>query len=416
MTCSKESTSSVGLKKRPEKKKLLILKKISKKNISSRKAKKRNRTALDDQKVRVVLASVFLLGFVGICLWVLVILRASLLPEYTQVSEPVEKAQPATRPIYGYQKIYALVDAELLSGPESQGWQKLPVQGNQQRLKMFGDFPDHNRLLDLSAKIAETGAPAQLDLLPRKGYVRLYWQKQLRLELRYRVPIAVTSSRPRIAIVMDDMGRSLSTISTLLTLDLPVTPAILPESRRATEAALMLQDVGREYMIHLPMQPKNYPRVSPGPNALLLGQSEMETRRLLRHYMDRVPGAVGGNNHMGSGYTQNRPAMRIVLDELQQGGQFFIDSKTIGNSIAYDEARRMKVPTASRQIFLDNSEDVTYIRKQIRKMVRMSNDRGELIAICHPYPETLQALRQELPWLRQQQVDFVPASTLAKLY
>ncbi len=388
------------------------------KNISKPKKKSsRNRAAAwQNQKVRVALASLFLLAFVGICLLLLVSLRSRLLPEYTHFEEPIEKPKPITRPMVGYQQVYALVEAELLSGPQSQGWQKLPVEGDRQRLKMFGDFPDRNRLLDLSTKIAETGAPAQLDLLPRKGYVHLYWQQQLRLELRYRVPIEVTSSRPQIAIIMDDMGRSLSTFRELLELDLFVTPAILPESRKATAAALFLQNAGHEYMIHIPMQPKSYPEVNPGPNALLLGQSEMQTRKLVRSYMDKVPGAAGGNNHMGSGYTQSRAAMRVVLDELQQGAHFFIDSKTIGNSVAYDEARRMKIPTAARQIFLDNEENVDYVRRQIRKMVRMADDRGDLIAICHPYPETLQALRQEMSWLKQQKVDFVPASTLAKVY
>lgn len=372
--------------------------------------------ALQSQKVRVALAAGFLLAFVGLCLLLLIGLRSSLLPEYSRYEEPVEEVRPNTQLVYGYQQVYALVDAELLSGPQSQGWQKLPVEGDQQRLKMFGDFPEHTRLLDLSAKIAATGAPAQLDLLPRKGYVRLYWQQQLRLELRYRVPIEVTSSRPQIAIIMDDMGRSMKTFHNLLELDLMVTPAIMPETRNATEAALLFQDAGREYMIHMPMQPKSYPRISPGPNALLLGQSEAETRKLVRYYMEKVPGAVGGNNHMGSGYTQNRDAMHVVLDELQQAAHFFVDSKTIGNSVAYDEARRMKLATASRQIFLDNNEEVAYIRSQIRKMVRMSADRGELVAICHPYPETLQAFRQELSWLKLQQVDFVPASTLVKVY
>lgn len=371
---------------------------------------------LQSQKVRLALASIFLLAFVGVCLLVLISLRSWLLPEIGQYEEPVVKKPAVIQQIYGYQQIYQLIEEELLSGPQSQGWQKLPVEGTLQRLKMFGDFPDHSRLLDLSAKIAETGAPAQLDLLPRKGYVRLYWQQELRLELRYRVPIEVTSSRPRIAIVMDDMGRSLKTFRALLDLDLMVTPAIMPETRNATEAALFFQDIGREYMIHIPMQPTNYPRINPGKNALLLGQTETETRRLVRHYLDQVPGAAGSNNHMGSGYTQNRAAMRIVLDELQQAAHFYIDSKTIGNSVAYDEARRMKVPTATRKIFLDNEEDVPYIREQIRKMVRMSDERGEVVAICHPYPETLEALRLELPWLRQQQVDFVPASALVKVY
>lgn len=382
----------------------------------SKKSSGKRAAALQNQKVRVALASVFLLAFVGLCLLLLIGLRSRMVPEYTRFEEPVEESKQIAQPIYGYQQIYTLIEAELLSGPNSQGWQKLPVEGGQKRLKMFGDFPDHSRLLDLSAKISETGAPAQLDLLPRKGYVRLYWQQELRLELRYRVPIEVTSSRPQIAIIMDDMGRSMKTFQSLLALDLVVTPAIMPETRNATEAALLFQDAGREYMIHMPMQPTSYPRVSPGANALLLGQSETQTRKLVRYYMDKVPGAAGGNNHMGSGYTQNREAMRVVLDELQQGAHFFIDSKTIGNSIAYDEARRMKVPTASRQIFLDNNEDVAYIRKQIRKMVSMSTERGELIAICHPYPETLQAFRQELSWLKKQQVDFVTASTLAKVY
>jgi len=378
--------------------------------------KKGKGSLLESQKVRVALASVFLLVFVAFCLLLLVSLRSRLLPEPPLPKQVEVKPAPVQQKIVDYQQIYRLVEAELLSGPGSQGWQKLPVSGTGMRLKMFGDFPSQNQLLELSARIAETGAPAQLDLLPRKGYVRLYWNSELRLELRYRVPIEVTSSRPKIAIVMDDMGRSMHTIDSLLQLDLIVTPAILPESRNATEAALQLQDAGREYMIHLPMQPQNYPQVNPGPKALLLGQSETETRRLVRHYMDRVPGAAGSNNHMGSGYTQSRQDMHVVLEELQQGGQFFIDSKTIASSIAYDEARRMKVPTASRQIFLDNSENVDYIRQQIRRMVQMSDERGELVAICHPYPETLQALQQELPWLKQQQVDFVPASRLVKVY
>ncbi|MCK4621383.1 MAG: divergent polysaccharide deacetylase family protein [Desulfuromonadales bacterium] len=360
-----------------------------------------------------MLASLFLLAFVGLCLLLLVILRSSYLPEYNRVTESsLPETLPEKQQIYGYQQVYELVKIDLLSGPKSLGWQKLPAEGNLQRLKMFGDYPHRTRLLELSAQVTMTGAPAQLDLLPRKGLVRLYWNKELRLELRYRVPITVSGSRPRIAIIMDDMGRSLNTFHKLLELGLMVTPAILPETRRATEAALMLQDIGREYMIHIPMQPQNYPVANPGPNALLLGQTEREIRRLMRRYMDRVPGAAGGNNHMGSRYTQDRDAMKVVLDELQQGGQFFIDSKTIANSVAYDEARKMGVPTAKRQIFLDNQAEVNYIRMQIRKMVKMSDNRGAVIAICHPYPETMEAFRLELPWLKKQQIDFVSASAL----
>ena len=212
------------------------------------------------------------------------------------------------------------------------------------------------------------------------------------------------------------MGRRISTFEQLLQIDLQVTPAILPESANATRAARLLQKSDREYMIHLPMQPKQYPQVSPGPNALLLGQSDEQTRQLMRGYFERVPGAIGGNNHMGSRYTEDSGSMRIVLDELQRNGFFFIDSKTIASSVAFTEARNMGVPTARRDIFLDNEEDIPYIRKQIRKMVRIAVARGDLIAICHPYPQTLEAFRLELEWLKQQPVEFVASSKIVREY
>lgn len=391
----------------------------ARKKVAAKQKKRRNKKALlPAQKARVLLATAFLLVFIAVCLVALVTLRESYFSTGKDFVDQ-EKGPPVPEEIhriYAYAQIYALLEAELLNGPDSEGWKKLPADGRLQRLQVFGDYPDSGRLADLTARLVQTGAPAQLDLFPRKGQVLLYWQGELRLDLRYRVPIEVSSSRPKIAIIMDDMGRSLSTFERLLELDLMITPAILPESSNATRAAKLLQSAGREYMIHIPMQPKSYPKTSPGPNALLLGQSEMKIRQLVRRYMDLVPGAAGGNNHMGSRYTEEPGPMRVVLDELHQGSQFFIDSKTIAGSVAYDEARKMGLPTAVRNIFLDNEENVSYIREQIRKMVRLSDAKGEVVAICHPYPETIKAFKQELSWLKQQQIDFVPASVLTHTY
>ena len=374
---------------------------------------KTKKSVADNQKLRVALAAAFLLAFVGICLVLLVTLRKSYLPDYQPVVEVERKPIVQVQPAISYEQIYTLVEAELLSASQTQGWQKLPGGDESfQRLKIFNDYPQQGQLVKLSSRIAQTAAPAVLDLLPRKGLVRLYWQDELRLELRYRVPIKISESRPRIAIIMDDMGRRVSTFERLLAIDLMVTPAILPESDNATKSALLLQKYGREYMIHLPMQPRNYPKISPGPNALLLGQPEGETRQLVRRYLERVPGAVGGNNHMGSRYTAESAPMRVVLDELQQNGLFFIDSKTIGSSVGYEEARNLGIPTAQRSIFLDNEENVTYIRQQIHKMVRLANNKGEVVAICHPYAETLEAFRLELPWLKKQGIDFVPSTAI----
>jgi hypothetical protein len=236
------------------------------------------------------------------------------------------------------------------------------------------------------------------------------------MEMRYRVPPEVSQKRPRIAIIMDDMGRNQGVFDQMLALDLPITPAILPQVAFATRGAEILRAQKREYMIHLPMEPKNYPAVSPGPNALFINLSKEQLKQRVHQYLQTVPGAVGGNNHMGSRFTENRPAMHAVLEGLKDSGLFFVDSRTIGGSVAFDEARRMGMATAQRNIFLDNEENLGYIGRQIRKMVDIAEEKGEAIAICHPYPVTFQALHENLAWLREQNVDFVLVSQLATRY
>ena len=318
--------------------------------------------------------------------------------------------------ISNYADVNRLVENELLASNKSAGWKRIEGDGRVARLQMYEDYPQATRLMELSTRIALTDSPAQLDLAPRKGLVRVYWQGELRLELHYRVPEEVSRKRPQVAIIMDDMGRNLAGFRNILALTLPVTPSILPQTSYATRGARILTGEEREFMIHLPMEPLNYPRANPGPDALLTSLDKDELRRLVRLYRERVPGAIGGNNHMGSRFTEDRQAMHVVLEELKDAGLFFVDSRTIGGSVAFDEARRMGMKTAQRNIFLDNEENTTYIGGQLRKMVSIAEEKGTVIAICHPYPETFRALRENESWLRQQPVDYVMVSQLVQRY
>ncbi len=350
-----------------------------------------------------------------VCLVLLVGLRDRLLPEPDLVyEEPAHEVK--TEKIYVYEDVYHLIENQLLNGPQSMGWRKLPSEGTAQVRKIFGDFPSDLFLSEVSSHIAQTSKSARLEVKRNKGIIALYWHDTLKLELRYPAPAVINQQRGKVAIIMDDMGSSMSKFRKLLELDIPVTPAILPGTKQALSATTLLRQFEREYMIHIPMQPRSYPRTNPGNNALLLGQTESETRALIQSYMDAVPGAVGSNNHMGSRYTEEAGPMRVVLAELKKRRHFFIDSRTIGSSVGFAEARKMGMRTATRNIFLDNNEDVPYIRQQIRKMVRLAGTNREIIAICHPYKETLEALRLESEWLNSQPVDFVTASDIVHRY
>lgn len=229
-------------------------------------------------------------------------------------------------------------------------------------------------------------------------------------------PTSLTPPSPgsggRVAIVMDDLGRDLASARELLAIDLGVTFAIIPQNEAAPQVAAMAHERGREVMIHMPMEPQGYPRANPGADALLLGRSNEEIRALVRGYRQRVPHAAGGNNHMGSRFTESREKMAVVLEELRKAGLFFVDSRTSNRSVAYETARELGVATARRDIFLDNVRNVSTIRGEIRRMARMAVKNGEALAICHPYPETFAALRAEVGYLRSQGISVVPASRL----
>ncbi len=329
---------------------------------------------------------------------------------------PIRQSEPPKIRISTYEDVRSLVEEELLTSANSPGWERRDGPADLVRLQMRGGYPEPLRLMELATRIALTDSPAQLDLAPRKGLVRVYWRGELRMELNYKVSEQAQRQRPLVAIIMDDMGRDLAEFKSLTDLSLAITPAILPQTAFALRGANALREGKYEYMIHLPMEPQRYPAISPGPEALLLSLSPKQLKARVQTYFAKVPGAIGGNNHMGSAFTKDRSAMHTVLAELKSAGLFFVDSRTIGNSVAFDEARQMGMRTAQRHIFLDNEEDVAYISRQLRKMVKIAKEKGTVIAICHPYPQTFQALRQSESWLREQGVDFVLASQLVKSY
>ena len=91
-----------------------------------------------------------------------------------------------------------------------------------------------------------------------------------------------------------------------------------------------------------------------GPGAILLSHTREEIREVLESGISSVPGIVGINNHMGSRATTDPRVMETVLDIIGEKGLFFIDSRTTPETIALELARELEIPSASRDVFLDN--------------------------------------------------------------
>jgi polysaccharide deacetylase 2 family uncharacterized protein YibQ len=142
--------------------------------------------------------------------------------------------------------------------------------------------------------------------------------------------------------------------------------------------------------------------------------SDGEIQRRLKKARKEVPHASGMNNHQGSGGTQSHKVMTGVTDFLTERNMFFIDSRTIAASIAETVAREQKVPTNSRDVFLDEVDDPAAIAGQLFRLARIAKERGEAIGIGHCRPNTLKTMKKYLPALAEAGFELVTASKLAR--
>ena len=72
------------------------------------------------------------------------------------------------------------------------------------------------------------------------------------------------------------------------------------------------------------------------------------------------------------------------------------------------------VPVDHRRVFLDNENSIRYIRKQIQHLAKIAKTEGVAIGIGHPRKKTLQAIKQEIPSLKQQGIHFGYASAAVR--
>lgn len=222
-------------------------------------------------------------------------------------------------------------------------------------------------------------------------------------------PVPVAPIKPLIAIIIDDIGYQLE--SGLRCIELPgaVTLAVLPFSPHSQRLAKLALANGKELMLHAPMEPGAQVRWEGGlTNAMDRG----DVHQALAAMLQQVPGVRGVNNHMGSEFTQNRQSMDWVMEALQQQKLYFVDSRTSASSEAYNAALSRALPSAKRDVFLDNNRSHAAIAQQFQTLVDKARRNGFAIGIGHPYPETVEVLEQILPKLDQYGVQLVPVSQL----
>lgn len=220
------------------------------------------------------------------------------------------------------------------------------------------------------------------------------------------------SNGPMVAIVIDDLGLLEAATESAIALHPSFTLAFLPYGEKAGELAEKAHKAGHEILLHMPMEPAG--ALDPGPDALVTGLAPEEIRHRLGLALDRVPSAMGVNNHMGSLFTSDAEAMAVVLDEINVRGMMVLDSVTTPNSVISDLASAIGVPNGARDVFLDNDRDPALIHQQLDELERIAQVTGRAIGLGHPYRETIAVLQDWYPAAQKRGIRLVPLSRLAR--
>ena len=104
--------------------------------------------------------------------------------------------------------------------------------------------------------------------------------------------------------------------------------------------------------------------------------------------------------------------MHRLMNELAKRGLLFVDSRTIGSSVAEDLAALHGVAHAGRDVFLDHTPTYEAVVERLAQVEAVARRNGVAVAIGHPKDGTIQALKEWLPTLAEKGFVLVPVSAV----
>jgi polysaccharide deacetylase 2 family uncharacterized protein YibQ len=225
---------------------------------------------------------------------------------------------------------------------------------------------------------------------------------------------ASLAESPRIAIIIDDLGYHLANGKRAIALPGAVSFSFLPGSPRARYLANQAHAAGKDVLLHLPLQASSSdPAIEP--SEINLDMSRARVGSEFSEALAAVPHVIGINSHRGSLLTRHPGHMMWLMQEIAKREQlFFIDSYTTHHSVALQIAEESGVEATRRDVFLDPDRSPETVAREFKRMKELARRRGQVVAIGHPYPSTLELLERELPRLVEEGFELVSISEIVR--
>ncbi|MDJ0686092.1 MAG: divergent polysaccharide deacetylase family protein [Alphaproteobacteria bacterium] len=209
----------------------------------------------------------------------------------------------------------------------------------------------------------------------------------------YSRPSNPLETRPKIAVVVTDLGVNARRVEAAIALPGPITLAFAPYARKVGDWIEQARADGHEVMLTLPLEPADFPRSDPGPFALMSGFDADQNVRRLHWVLSRATGYVGLVSYQGGAFAANAQAVRPVFNDLKTRGLIYLDGRQASASTTPRIARSVGVPVSQADIVVDGSFGRAHVLQRLKLAESLASANGSVIVLAKPFPMTLERLR-----------------------
>ena len=233
-------------------------------------------------------------------------------------------------------------------------------------------------------------------------------------------PADAEQARPepaRLALVLYGFGDDVEATRATFDLRVPFAVAIVAGTKHSPALFRAARETERERVLHLPLEPVNYPQVNPGPGTITVTMRPAQITGLVRRYLDQAGGAVAVANHMGSLATQDMAVMTAVYRELKRQKLPFIHVTPAAGAVCKSLASDQGVLYDEPDAVIDHEtrgDDRAALDKRWREVLAEARERGRMTVWIRATPLTRSWLSGATTTKRLDGVSLVPLSSVMR--
>jgi polysaccharide deacetylase 2 family uncharacterized protein YibQ len=228
----------------------------------------------------------------------------------------------------------------------------------------------------------------------------------------YARPPAEGPQRPRVAILLAGLGLSAPQTQAAIQLPGEITLGFLPHAQGLAGKIADARAAGHEVLLHIPMEPRNYPSDDPGPHALLTSLTPVANLERLDWSLARAVGYVGIINRLGARLAESEADFKPILTALRDRGLMYLDASESTEAAALRLPERLAMAHTGIDRRIDREAARGAIDAQLADLEEIARRTGQAVGLGEPFPVTIERLAHWVATLQSRGIELAPISAM----